>query len=29
MDVELRAAPPNPDATRNAVFNSVIIQENP
>jgi len=29
MDAELRAAAPNPDAIRNAVFNSVVIQENP
>ncbi|HOC54468.1 MAG TPA: hypothetical protein PKI20_02470 [Verrucomicrobiota bacterium] len=29
VDGELRATPPNPDAIRNAVFNSVIIQENP
>jgi hypothetical protein len=28
LDAELRVAPPNPDAVRNAVFNSVVIQEN-
>jgi len=29
VDADLRAAPPVPDAIRSAVFNSVIIQENP
>jgi hypothetical protein len=28
LDADLRVAPPNPDAVRNAVFNSVVIQEN-
>jgi hypothetical protein len=29
VDAELQAAAPVPDAIRNAVFNSIIIQENP
>jgi hypothetical protein len=29
VNAELQAAAPAPDAIRNAVFNSIIIQENP